>query len=94
MATKNKKSTTLDDLATMMNGGFTATQTHMDEQLDALKGELMGLMQDMHEELTATHADVRYVRTTVITLVKATPRTRPRLHRSGSAWNGSSAKSA
>ena len=71
MPTKNKKPTTLDDLATMMNGGFTATQTHMDEQLDALKGEMMGIMKDMAEELATTHDDVRYVRTTVTTLVKS-----------------------
>jgi nitrogen fixation/metabolism regulation signal transduction histidine kinase len=71
MPTKNKKPATLDDLATMMNGGFTATQTHMDEQLDALKGEMMGVMKDMAEELATTHEDVRYVRTTVTTLAQS-----------------------
>ena len=71
MPTKNKKPTTIDDLAIMMNGGFTATQTHMDEQLDALKGEMMGIMKDMAEELAATHEDVRYVRNTVTMLVRS-----------------------
>jgi septation ring formation regulator EzrA len=33
--------------------------------------ELTGLMQDMLEELTATHDDVRYVRTTVTTLAQS-----------------------
>jgi methyl-accepting chemotaxis protein len=33
--------------------------------------ELTGLMQDMLEELTATHEDVRYVRTTVTTLAQS-----------------------
>ena len=71
MPTKNKKPTTIDDLAIMMNGGFTATQKHMDEQLDALKGEMMGIMKGMAEELAATHEDVRYVRTTVTTLAQS-----------------------
>jgi septation ring formation regulator EzrA len=33
--------------------------------------ELSGLMQDMLEELTATHDDVRYIRTTVTTLAQS-----------------------
>jgi predicted nucleic acid-binding Zn-ribbon protein len=33
--------------------------------------ELTGLMKDMLEELTATHNDVRYVRTTVTTLAQS-----------------------
>lgn len=33
--------------------------------------ELTGLMQDMLEELTATHEDVRYVRTTVTMLAQS-----------------------
>ena len=33
--------------------------------------ELTGLMQDMLEELTATHEDVRYVRTTMTTLAQS-----------------------
>jgi hypothetical protein len=33
--------------------------------------ELTGLMQDMLEELTATHEDVRYVRTTVTMLARS-----------------------
>jgi chaperonin cofactor prefoldin len=33
--------------------------------------ELKGLMQDMLEELTATHTDVRYIRSTVGVLVKS-----------------------
>jgi hypothetical protein len=33
--------------------------------------ELTGLMKDMLEELTATHEDVRYVRTTVTTLARS-----------------------
>jgi regulator of replication initiation timing len=75
MATKDhKKPTTLDDLAAMMNQGFTETQQHMDGQLDALREEMSGMqgaMQDMLEELTATHADVRHIRSTVDMLVKS-----------------------
>jgi uncharacterized protein (UPF0335 family) len=33
--------------------------------------ELTGLMKDMFQELTATHDDVRYVRTTVTTLAQS-----------------------
>jgi uncharacterized protein (UPF0335 family) len=33
--------------------------------------ELTGLMKDMLQELTATHEDVRYVRTTVTTLARS-----------------------
>jgi predicted nuclease with TOPRIM domain len=33
--------------------------------------EVMGLMTEMLEELTATHEDVRYVRTTVTTLAQS-----------------------
>jgi hypothetical protein len=64
MATKNrKKPTTLDDLAAMMNGGF----SHMQKQIDDVKGT----MKDMAEELTATHEDVRYVRNPVTMLVRS-----------------------
>jgi hypothetical protein len=64
------KPRTLDDLAVMINQGFTETQKHTDAQLAALKRELTGTMKDMAEELTATHDDVRYIRTTVNLLVR------------------------
>lgn len=62
--------TTLDDLAVMINRSFTAAQEHTDAQLAALTGELTGIMKDMAEELTATHEDVRAIRTTVSLLVR------------------------
>jgi chaperonin cofactor prefoldin len=62
--------TTLDDLAAMINHSFTEAQKHTDAQLASLKGELTGIMKDMTEELTATHEDVRYIRTTVNLLVR------------------------
>jgi hypothetical protein len=64
------KPTTLDDLAALINHGFTEAQKHTDAQLAALKRELTGTMKDMAEELTATHDDVRYIRTTVNLLVR------------------------
>jgi chaperonin cofactor prefoldin len=64
------KSTTLDDLAAMINRSFTEAQKHTDAQLAALRGELTGIIKDMAEELTATHEDVRYIRTTVNLLVR------------------------
>jgi chaperonin cofactor prefoldin len=71
MTKKNQpKSTTLDDLAAMINRSFTEAQKHTDTQLAALRGELTGIMKDMAEELTATHEDVRYIRTTVNLLVR------------------------
>jgi hypothetical protein len=67
-----KLPTTIEALAAMMNQGFTETQQHMDAQLAALKGEMMmGIMKDMAEELTATHEDVRYVRTTMTMLARS-----------------------
>jgi hypothetical protein len=65
-----KKNTTIKDLAVMINHSFTETQQHMDAQVAALKGELTGIMKDMAEELTATHEDVRDVRTSVNMLVR------------------------
>jgi chaperonin cofactor prefoldin len=71
MTKKNQpKPTTLDDLAAMINHSFTEAQQHTDAQLALLKGELTGIMKDMAEELTATHEDVRYIRTTVNLLVR------------------------
>jgi chaperonin cofactor prefoldin len=71
MTKKNQPTpTTLDDLAAMINRSFTEAQKHTDTQLAALKGELTGIMKDMAEELTATHEDVRYIRTTVNLLVR------------------------
>jgi hypothetical protein len=64
------KPTTLDELAVMINRSFTEAQKHTDAQLAALRGELTGIMKDMAEELTATHEDVRYIRTTVNLLVR------------------------
>jgi hypothetical protein len=71
MAKRNQpQPTTLDDLAAMINHSFTEAQKHADAQLAALRGELTGIMKDMAEELTATHEDVRYIRTTVNLLVR------------------------
>jgi type II secretory pathway component PulM len=62
MATHNHKPTTLDDLAVMINGGFTTMQ----EQIDDVKGT----MKDMAEELNATLEDVRYLRRSADMLVR------------------------
>jgi hypothetical protein len=56
--------------------------------------ELKGLMQDMLEELTATHEDVRYFAPPSPRWHRVTPHTRPRLSRSGSAWSAWSEKLA
>jgi hypothetical protein len=70
MAKKNShKPTTLEDLADMMNGGF----SNMQQQLDDVKGRLGNVEDTLHdvvEELSATHEDVRYVRSTVTMLVR------------------------
>jgi hypothetical protein len=57
MAQNAQKSTILDDLATMINGGF----YNMQKQIDAMKGT----MKDIVEDLNATHEDVRYLRRSV-----------------------------
>jgi hypothetical protein len=67
MATNNpQKPTTLDDLAVMINHGFTETQKHLDHRLDKVEQ----IQKDMLEELTATHEDVRYLRRSVDMLVR------------------------
>jgi chaperonin cofactor prefoldin len=70
MAKKNShKPTTLEDLADMINGGF----SNMQQQLYDVQGRLgnvEGTLHDVVEELNATHEDVRYIRTTVNMLVR------------------------
>jgi hypothetical protein len=56
--------TTLDDLARMINEGFKSTATKDDVK------EVKHIQQDMLEELTATHADVRYLRSNVDLLTR------------------------
>jgi chromosome segregation ATPase len=56
----------LNDLTTKVT---TVTETVADTKEDVTA--LTGLMQDMLQELTATHEDVRYVRTTVNMLARS-----------------------
>jgi polyhydroxyalkanoate synthesis regulator phasin len=60
------KPTTLDDLAVMINQGFTETQRHVDARIDEVKH----IQQDLLDEMTATHEDVRYLRRSVDMLVR------------------------
>jgi hypothetical protein len=76
--------TSLHDLARMINQSFTTMQRHIDGQLAALEGEMIqrmdkrekrmdtveGVLKDMAEELTATHADGRSLRRSVAVLVR------------------------
>lgn len=62
---KNNNHITLEDLAEMIKRGFDQMATK--EELHGLRGT----MQDMAEELNATHADVRYIRSTVDALVRS-----------------------
>jgi hypothetical protein len=65
--------TTLDDLAAIINGGFTAMQKHVDGQFDERRSDMQGMkgtMQDMTEELNATHEAVRYLRRSMDMLVR------------------------
>jgi hypothetical protein len=74
------KPTTLDDLAVMINQGFTETQQYIDKRLggmdqrldkmDQRLDDMKDVLKDMVQELTATHEDVRYIRTTVNLLVR------------------------
>jgi hypothetical protein len=74
MAKKNqRKPTTLDDLATMINQGFTETQHYLDKRLGGMDQRLEkmeGVLKDVVQELNATHEDVRAIRTTVSPLVR------------------------
>jgi hypothetical protein len=67
MAKKHQlKPTTLDDLAAIINQGFTETQRYLDQRLDGMKDVLT----DVVQELNATYKDVRYIRTTMNLLVR------------------------
>jgi chaperonin cofactor prefoldin len=74
MTQKNPpKLTTLDDLAAMINQGFTETQKYIDKRLGGMDQQLddmKGVLKDMVQELNATHEDVRAIRTTVNLLVR------------------------
>jgi chaperonin cofactor prefoldin len=74
MTKKNPpKLTTLDDLAAMINQGFTETQKYIDKRLGGMDQQLddmKGVLKDMVQELNATHEDVRAIRTTVNLLVR------------------------
>jgi archaellum component FlaC len=73
MTDQPHKLTTLDDLAVMMNNGFTETQKHIDQRLgkmDARLDGMEGILKDMTEELNATHEDVRYLRRSMDMLVR------------------------
>ena len=58
MKKKTNQSMTIEDLAEIINKGFTETQRHVDNRIN-----------DMFTELNATHEDVRYLRNTVSSLV-------------------------
>ncbi len=72
--------TTLDALAAMINQGFTETQQYLDkrlggmdqrlEKMDQRLDDMKGVLKDMVQELTATHEDMRAIRTTVNLLVR------------------------
>jgi hypothetical protein len=57
----------------MINQGFTETQQYIDKRLggmDQRLDDMKDVLKDMVQELTATHEDVRYIRTTVNLLVR------------------------
>jgi hypothetical protein len=67
MAQHNQyKPATLNDLAVMINQGFTEAQRHVDARIDEVKQ----IQQDLLDEMTATHEDVRYLRRSVDMLVR------------------------
>ena len=73
MAKNTQKPTTLDDLAQMINQGFTETQKHIDQRLDTMDarlGKVEQIQKDMLDELSATHEDVRYLRRSMDMLVR------------------------
>ena len=68
--------TTLDDLAIMINKGFSEMQgsiNGMQGSINGMQGSIDGIkdvQKDMLEELTTTHADVRYLRSGVDILTR------------------------
>ncbi len=66
------KKTTIEDLAAMIKRGFDQTATKDDfRQLDQRIDKVENIQRDMLEELNATHADVRYIRSTTDKLVQS-----------------------
>ena len=61
--------TTLDDLAMMVNKGFTGMQGSINEMRGSIN-EIKDIQKDMFEELTVTHTDVRYLRSSVDILTR------------------------
>ena len=76
MKKKIQHKTTLDDLAMMVNKGFTGMQGSINEmqgsivQMQGSIAEVKDIQKDMLEELTTTHADVRYLRSGVDILTR------------------------
>ena len=74
MSKNTRKPTTFDDLAAIITHGFTETQQHIAERLDAMDarlGKAEQIQKDMLEKLSATHEDVRYLRRSVDMLVRS-----------------------
>ena len=70
MAKNTQKKMTLDDLGAMIKRGFDQTATTDDfRALNQRIDKVEDIQKDMLEELNATHADVRYIRSTVDKLV-------------------------
>ena len=71
------KKTTIDDLAAMIKRGFDGVDKRLDATATKDDFHALGqridkvedIQRDMLEELNATHADVRYIRSTVDKLV-------------------------
>lgn len=55
---------TVEDLAEMINKGFTEMQRHVDNRIDEVKD----IQKNMLTELNTTHEDVRYLRNTMNSL--------------------------
>ena len=68
-----QKKMTIEDLAGMVNKGFTGVQNSIDKRFDKMDERLSnveGIQQDMLEEILVTHADVRYLRSGVDILTR------------------------
>lgn len=71
-----QKKTTIEDIAMMVNRGFTGMQGSINEMQKTINGmqesinEVKDIQKDMLEELNTTHADVRYLRSSVSILTR------------------------
>ncbi|OGZ70394.1 MAG: hypothetical protein A3F47_00780 [Candidatus Staskawiczbacteria bacterium RIFCSPHIGHO2_12_FULL_38_11] len=69
MAKKNKKITTVDELAVMINNGFQNTQDHFNKKFDALTGEMRNGFKKVNENFKEVNEKINNISKNIIDVV-------------------------